>query len=375
MIGPPRAVYLHVPFCRHRCGYCNFTVVAGRDDLQTPYLQALETELQWLEVPQGVDTIYIGGGTPTQLTTAHLQSLCQLVRSWFPTGPQGEWSIEANPYDLTPEKVRLLQGCGVNRISLGVQSFDSRKLEMLQRDHRWPEILTAYRLCRDHFASVSLDLMFAVPGETIAQWQADLARAIELRPDHISVYGLTFDKGARFWGALAKGELMRVGDEAERAMYELAMDELTQHGWEHYEVSNFARQGHRCRHNEVYWVGDEYFAAGPGAARYIDGRRETNHRSTTTYIHRVLSGRSPVMESESLSAEDRAREQLVFQLRMLAGVARDRFAARTGFQIDELVGEALRKFTDLGLLEDIGTHVRLTRDGLLISDAMWPEFL
>ncbi len=199
MIGPPRAVYLHVPFCRHRCGYCNFTVVAGRDDLQASFLQALETELQWLAVPQGVDTIYIGGGTPTQLTTAHLQSLCQLVRSWFPTGPQGEWSIEANPYDLTPEKVRLLQGCGVNRISLGVQSFDSRKLEMLQRDHRWPEILTAYRLCRDHFASVSLDLMFAVPGETIAQWQADLARAIELRPDHISVYGLTFDKGARFW--------------------------------------------------------------------------------------------------------------------------------------------------------------------------------
>ncbi len=168
---------------------------------------------------------------------------------------------------------------------------------------------------------------------------------------------------------------MRVGDEAERAMYELAMDELTQHGWEHYEVSNFARQGHRCRHNEVYWVGDEYFAAGPGAARYIDGRREINHRSTTTYIQRVLSGRSPVMESESLSPEDRAREQLVFQLRMLAGVARDRFAARTGFQIDELVGAALRKFTDLGLLEDIGTHVRLTRDGLLISDAMWPEFL
>ncbi len=222
--------------------------------------------------------------------------------------------------------------------------------------------MAAYRLCRDHFPSVSLDLIFAVPGESLAQWQADLARAIELRPDHISVYGLTFDKGARFWGALARGDLVRVGDESERAMYELAIDQLTLHGWQHYEVSNFAQPGHRCRHNEVYWVGDSYFAAGPAAARYVDGRREINHRSTTTYIRRVLSGQSPVAESESLAPEDRAREQLVFQLRMLAGVARGPFAARTGFDIDQLVAEPLRKFIDLGLLEDTGSHVRLTRE-------------
>ena len=375
MFGPPRAAYLHVPFCRHRCGYCNFTVVAGRDDLQTTFLQALTTELQRLEVPRPVDTIYIGGGTPTQLTAENLQLLCQLIRSWFPTGPHFEWSIEANPYDLTPEKVRLLRAGGVNRVSLGIQSFDSAKLAVLQRDHRLPEIMAAYQLCRDHFPSVSLDLIFAVPGESLAQWQEDLARAIELRPDHISVYGLTFDKGALFWGALARGDLVRVGDESERAMYELAIDQLTLHGWQHYEVSNFAQPGHRCRHNEVYWVGDSYFAAGPGAARYVDGRREMNHRSTTTYIRRVLSGQSPVAESESLAPEDRAREQLVFQLRMLEGVARGPFAARTGFDIDQLVADPLRKFIDLGLLEDTGSHVRLTRNGLLISDALWTEFL
>ena len=241
------------------------------------------------------------------------------------------------------------------------------KLEVLERDHRLPEILAAYQLCRDHFASVSLDLMFAVPGESIDQWQADLNRAIELNPDHLSVYGLTFEKGARFWGDLARGELIDVGEEQQRQMYQLAIDELTRHGWEHYEVSNFARPGHRCRHNEVYWVGDEYFAAGPGAARYVNGQRQTNHRSTLTYIRRMLAGQSPVAESESeaeaLSAEDRAREQLVFGLRMLEGVERERFATRTGFTVDQLVAEPLQRFVELGLLDDNGSRIRLTAPG------------
>lgn len=379
MSQPPRAVYLHVPFCRHRCGYCNFTVVASRNDLQADFLRALEKELQWLGEPQQVDTIYIGGGTPTELTAEHLQQLCQLIRHWFPVTRDYEWSIEANPFALTREKVGLLAAAGVNRISLGVQSFDAGKLKVLERDHRLPEILAAYQLCRDSFASVSLDLMFAVPGESSDQWQADLKQAIQLHPNHLSVYGLTFEKGARFWGELARGQLIDVGEEQQRQMYQLTIDQLTQHGWEHYEVSNFARPGHRCRHNEVYWVGDEYFAAGPGAARYVDGRRQTNHRSTLTYIRRMLAGQSPVAESESesetLSAEDRAREQLVFGLRMLEGVDRERFATRTGFTVEQLVAEPLMRFVELGLLDDNGSRIRLTRDGLLLSDAIWPEFL
>ncbi len=375
MLATPRAVYIHVPFCRHRCGYCNFTVVAGRDELQGRFLQALETELQWLEDPRPVDSIYMGGGTPTELTADHLQQLCQRTRDWFPPAPGCEWSIEANPFGLTHDKVQLLQACGVNRVSLGVQSFDSAKLELLERDHRLPDILAAYELCRHHFSSVSFDLMFAVPGETTAQWQADLDRLFALRPDHVSVYGLTFDKGARFWGAQARGDLTGVDDDCQRTMYEMAIDQLSEHGWQHYEISNFALPGHLCRHNIVYWIGDPYFAAGPGAARYVDGRRESNHRSTTTYIRRLLAGKSPVSETETLSAADRAREQLVFRLRMLDGVARDEFAARTGFEIDQLIGEPLQRYLNMGLLEDSGTRIRLTRDGLLISDAMWPDFL
>ncbi len=375
MSTPPRAAYLHVPFCRHRCGYCNFTVVAGRDDLQADYMRALETELQTLTEPREVDTIFIGGGTPTELTLTHLQQLCHWTRHWFPPAPQCEWSIEANPYGLTREIAQVLAAAGINRISLGVQSFGASKLKVLQRDHRLHDIEAAYALCREYFASVSLDLIFAVPGESIELWQNDLDRALALQPNHLSIYGLTFEKGARFWSDLAHGRLACTTDELQRRMYELAIDTLSCHGFEHYEVSNFATSGHRCRHNEAYWLGDEYFAAGPGAARYVDRCRQTNHRSTMTYIRRVLRGQSPVAESETLTAEDRAREQLVFGLRMIAGVPRERFVTRTGFTIDQLVAEPLQRFIELGLLEDTGTHIRLTRDGLLISDAMWPEFL
>ncbi len=375
MNDSPCAAYVHVPFCRQRCGYCNFTVVAGRDDLQDAFLQALELELTQLDAPRPVDTIYVGGGTPTQLTPANLERLCLLIRHWFPATPGSEWSIEANPFDLTQAKVELLQAYGVNRVSLGVQSFDSTKLALLQRDHRLPEIRNAFHLCRKLVSSVSIDLMFAVPGESLEQWQADLTQAMQMAPDHMSIYGLTFDKGARFWSAMAKGNMEPVPEDLQRSMYELAIDQLAQQGWQHYEVSNFARPGHRCRHNEVYWVGDSYYAAGPGAARYVQGRRETNHRSTTTYIRRMLMGQSPVAESETLGAEDRAREQLVFRLRMLDGVQRESFAARSGFTIDELVGDVLPKFVELGLLEDNGVSIRLTRNGLLVSDALWPEFL
>ena len=224
-------------------------------------------------------------------------------------------------------------------------------------------------------ASVSLDLIFGVPGESIEIWQADLAAAIALGPDHVSTYGLTFERGTAFWSRLIEGELGRLDEELERAMYVAAIDTLTAAGFEHYEVSNFARPGHRCRHNEVYWAGESYFAAGPGAARYVDGRREMNHRSTTTWLKRVLAGESPVAETETLDPADRAREMLVFALRRLEGIERAAFAEKTGYPLDALVAEPLSRMTALGLLEDDGQRVRLTRQGLFVSDAIWPKFL
>jgi oxygen-independent coproporphyrinogen-3 oxidase len=375
-LPPPRAAYIHVPFCRHRCGYCNFTLVAGRDDLIEAYLDALGRELAFLETPREVDTLFFGGGTPTHLPPAQLERLLELTQRWFPLAVGGEFSVEANPIDLAAaNKNSVLRQSGVTRISLGVQSFDPRVLKLLERDHRESEIRRATQCARSLAQSVSLDLIFGAPGESLEEWQCDLAQALSLQPHHLSTYGLTFEKGTAFWSRLARGELARADEDLERQMYELAIDTLTAAGFEHYEVSNFARPGHRCRHNENYWLGGQYYAAGPGAARFIAGRRETNHRSTTTYIQRLLAGQSPVAESEQLNPEDAARERLVFSLRRLEGIDTAPFADATGFSVQQLGGDALARFVDQGLLELTSSRLRLTRAGLLVSDALWPEFL
>ncbi|HVW38072.1 MAG TPA: radical SAM family heme chaperone HemW [Pirellulales bacterium] len=371
----PRAAYLHVPFCAHRCGYCNFTLIAGRDDLIAAYLDALELELARLDEPRPVETLFIGGGTPTHLPPAQLARLLTIVRRWFSLAEGGEFSIEANPFGFDADRVQILADYGVTRLSLGAQSFDAAKLRLLERDHSPAEIARSVDLARRKLSSVSLDLIFGAPGETLDSWRRDLASALELAPDHISTYGLTFERGTTFWSRLTHGQLIRLDEELERTMYAEAIDSLGAAGYKHYEVSNFARPGHRCRHNEIYWAAEEYYAAGPGAARYIAGRREVNHRSTTTWLKRVLAGESPVAESEMLSPEDKAREALVLGLRRMEGVDRREFAARSGFEVEALVGRELARFVELGLLFDQAGRVHLTREGLFVSDAIWPAFL
>ncbi len=349
--------------------------MAGRDDLIADYLTAVERELSWLGTPREVDTLFLGGGTPTHLAPPQLQRLLALARQWFPLADDGEFSVEANPIDIDESRLAVLVDAGVNRLSLGAQSFAEAKLRLLERDHRAGDIERAVALARGRVRSISLDLIFAAPGETLDGWAADLEAALALRPDHLSTYGLTFERGTAFWGRLERHNLAEVDEELQRAMYALAIDRLTAEGFEHYEVSNFAQPGHRCRHNEVYWAGQTYYAAGPGAARYVNGRREVNHRSTTTYLRRVLAGDSPVAEWEELSAEDRAREALVLGLRRLEGVDRHDFATQTGFTVEELAAAEVRRYLELGLLAEDDGCLRLTRQGLYVSDSLWPRLL
>ncbi|QDU57781.1 radical SAM family heme chaperone HemW [Aeoliella mucimassa] len=376
----PQAAYIHVPFCAHRCGYCNFAVVAGRGELVPAYLDAIDRELASLvDEPQPVITLYFGGGTPTQLGCEGLERLGEIVLAHHPllqSDTRGyEWTIEANPADMSTDMARTIANSGANRLSLGGQSFRPEKLKLLERDHTASDIIRSMQLAHEHKLAVSLDLIFATPDETLDQWHRDLQQAIDLQPEHISVYGLTFEKGTTYWGRLLRGELVESEDELQRDMYLSTIERLNQAGYEHYEVSNFARPGHRSRHNETYWRGDEYFAAGPGAARYVAGVRETNHRSTTTYLRRVQAGESPVAEREQLDHEARARERLVFGLRRLEGVDRQEFQAATGYAVEQLAAEAIDKFVDIGLLQVDDHRVKLTREGLLVSDAMWPEML
>lgn len=373
----PTSAYLHVPFCRHRCGYCNFAVVTGRDDLAPAYLKALDTELSWLNKPRPVETLYLGGGTPTRLAEPLLDELLALARRWFPVlpGAEPEWTVEANPGDLSEASIGLLEQHGVTRISLGVQSLNAAKLTKLERDHTPDDVQRVVSQAKKAGLAVAVDLIFAAPGETLAAWQADVEEAIALEPSHLSTYGLTYEKGTTFWSRRDRGDLSELEDELQRSMYEHAIDRLSEVGFDHYEVSNFARPGHRSRHNEAYWTGRHWYAAGPGAARYVDGVRETNHRSTTTWLRRVEACESPVEEREELAGEELARERLIFGLRRLEGVSWTDFKNETGYEIEELAREPIQRFIEQGLLFDDGRTVRLSRDGLLISDALWPELL
>ncbi|MBA2113307.1 radical SAM family heme chaperone HemW [Bremerella alba] len=371
----PRSAYIHVPFCTHRCGYCNFTVIAGRDDLTAAYLEAIEKELQQLDQPHEVDTLFLGGGTPTHLSPPELERLLSLATTWFPLAEGAELSVEANPIDITPEKVAVLQSAGVTRVSLGVQSFQRDKLKLLERDHDRAQIEAAAKLLLPRIPNLSFDLIFAAPGETLAQWEDDLQSAIQLGIAHISTYGLTFEKGTTFWNRLHHDQLHEVDEELQREMYLAGIDRLTGAGFEHYEVSNFARPEHESRHNMQYWLGKRYFAAGPGASRHVGMIRETNHRSTTAYIRRMHQGSSPVAEHEELTSQMKAREQLVFGLRMLAGIHIPTFKEDTGMTPWELCGTEIDQFLAIELLDYSYERLRLTREGLLLADTICVELI
>jgi len=374
----PRAVYVHVPFCAHKCGYCDFASLAGSDHLADRYLSALEREMEAAVggFPREVDTVFVGGGTPTRLDAAGLRRLLGMIRRWFPLAPGGEWTVEANPGTIDAEKADVLADGGVNRVSLGAQSFQPALLAALERNHAPEEVGRALDLVRPRFPRWSFDLIFGAPGSTPALWADDLETALSLEPSHLSCYGLVYEKGTALWKQWQAGQVRAVDEEAERTMYAHTIDRLASAGLAQYEISNFARPGHECRHNLIYWANEPYFGVGLGAARYVGGVRSVNTRDLPAYLKRIEAGDSATGPTESLEPEARARETAVLLLRRTAlGIERDDFARRTGFSLDALAGDAVARFTRKGLLEDDGSRVRLTREGLFLADSVMCEFL
>ena len=366
----PRAAYLHVPFCAYRCDYCDFAIAVGRDALADRYADAVTAELATLGEPQPVRTLFLGGGTPSQLTARQLDRLLGSVLAWLPPCPGHEFTVEANPDSLDTAKVAVLADRRVTRISLGAQSFRPELLRVLGRQHRPDEIPRAVERARSRGLEVSLDLIFGVPGQTLDEWRGDLRDGLALEPDHVSTYGLTYEKGTPLWKRRRAGEIATLDEDTERAQYLAAIDTLAEAGLEHYEISNFARPCRRSRHNEVYWANEAYFGFGMGAARYMLGRRELNTRELEGYIRKALAGEPTAFQGEELAPEARARETLALGLRRRDGVGRDRFREQTGYDLDALAGEALARYADLGLLTDESHRVRLTRDGLCVADAI-----
>jgi oxygen-independent coproporphyrinogen-3 oxidase len=371
----PRAAYVHVPFCAHHCGYCDFAIAAGQDQFIELYLDALAAELATLAEPCPVQTLFLGGGTPTHLSAAQLERLLSAVLRRLPLAEGGEFSVECNPDTLTADKIEVLADRGVNRVSLGAQSFHADMLRTLERAHDPDEISRAVDRVRRRIDNVSLDLIFGVPGQTECLWRDDLARALSLEPTHLSTYGLTYEKGTPLWKRRHHGHIRPLDEDAELILYALAIDTLEASGFEQYEISSFARPGRRCRHNQTYWANAAYFGFGMGAARYILGRRELNARDLQRYIRLCLSDESPTWQAEELQPEERARETMAVQLRRVEGIDRAAFRMQTGYDLDALAGAALTRHIEQGFLADDGASVRLTRRGKYVADTVIERLL
>jgi oxygen-independent coproporphyrinogen III oxidase len=373
----PRAAYVHVPFCAHKCGYCDFASLAGVDHLADRYLTALEREIESeLGEPQEVDTIFVGGGTPTRLEAGALDRLAAIINRWFTLAPGGEWTVEANPGTIDTVKADILAAAGVNRVSLGAQSFQPELLRVLERHHGQVEVEQALNVVRPRFSRWSLDLIFGVPGSTLDDWRRDIEIALSFGPSHLSCYGLVFEKGTELWHQRERGLVQPLDEETERLMFESTIERLAAAGLEMYEISNFARIGHESRHNLAYWANDAYFGFGVGAARYLRGVRSVNTRDLNAYLRRVEAGSPARGPIEELSEEARARETAILMLRRIqAGIEREDFFQRTGFELDALAGDAIGRFAAQGYLEDDGRRLRLSREGLFIADKVLCEFL
>ena len=375
MLPLPRAAYVHVPFCRHRCGYCDFALVAGRDDLVADYLAAIGRELTRLDASLELTTLYLGGGTPSHLGPDGLRKLFDILHARLRPTAGAEVTIEANPQDVTDSLAAAASACGVTRVSLGAQSLDATTLASLDRDHAPGDVRRAVDILLERGFTVSVDLMTAAPGQSLADVDRDLAAIVALGTQHVSAYCLTWEKGTQFESQRRRGSLQPADESLERAMLELTIDRLEAAGFEHYEISNFARPGSRCRHNETYWDCRPWEAFGPGAARF-DGRvRITNHRSTTTWMRRVLAGADFTGDRDAMTPLQAAEERVVLGLRRRDGLRRTAFLAASGLDLDIVAGGPIRRWTDRGLATDDGEHVRLTREGMLVSDALWADVL
>lgn len=366
----PRSAYIHIPFCRHRCGYCNFALVAKRDYLIDRFLAALKIELGSLHEKIELDTLFLGGGTPTHLNLQQLNLLFQMLSQHFDFA-NAEVSSEANPSDLTPEKIDTLFERGINRISLGVQSFRDAKLKLLERDHDAQLIEDVVVELQKYTDNISFDLIFATMGESRQMWNDDLQQALSLNPKHLSTYELTVEMGTAFWKREKLGQLVQANEDLRVEMYRDAIELLEANGLNQYEISSFAEPGYQCEHNRIYWSGQPFLAFGAGASRYLNGIRETNHGSVSTYIKRLESGQSPVSFSEQLQPHERARELLVVGLRKIEGVNEPEFRRLTQFGFsDILTSQRATELFSNELLERADTQLRLTRKGMLLYDSV-----
>lgn len=374
------ALYIHLPFCHRKCHYCDFVSYPGqRVEVMKAYCQAVMGEMELLGEqyrPGPLATVFLGGGTPTVLPAGDLGGLLQKAFSIFGRQPQAEISLEANPGTVDIDKYRFLLAAGANRLSLGVQSFDDRLLEGMGRIHRRGEIYRSYNLARKAgFSNINLDLIFGLPGQTRAQWKATIKEALSLQPEHIAAYSLQLETGT-LWGELqAGGSLTLPDEELTLAMYQEIREQLSLAGYEHYEISNFARRGYQCRHNLYYWLNRPYLGVGAAAASFWQGRRWQNYSSLEQYSTALAAGKLPVAESETLTLRLQMAETMFMGMRLMAGINLAAFQMRFGLDALTVYASELDWLLSRKLVEIQAGHLKLTERGLPLANEVFIQFL
>lgn len=366
------SLYIHIPFCVRKCRYCGFystTYSPGRVD---EFMSGLIREAAMYRDDfshRSFSSIYIGGGTPTVLSSDQLGLLVRVIREHFPIDDGIEFTVEANPNTVTSEKLSLLLDLGVNRLSLGIQSFSDDILQTLGRLHTGEQAADAFRLARCMgFRNIGIDLIYGIPEQTETHWEETLDAAIALKPEHVSAYSLSLDHGSQFMREAQTGAFTMPDDEVVAAMYERAVRTLNNARYGHYEISNFSLPGYECRHNMNYWDRGEYLGLGPGAWSFISGRRYSNISDTTEYSQRMSTGRSAVDAQETIGPESSAMETILLGLRTMKGLDLLRFEMEYGSGFLRRLQSNAVPLRDAGLLCVTNGRLRLTERGILLSD-------
>ena len=374
MYTKPTSAYVHIPFCTQICYYCDFSKVFIKNQPVDAYLEHLIQETRSYEIGK-LRTLYIGGGTPTALSAQQLAYLLTELPKVMDLSEVEEFTIEANPGDLDPDKIAVLKESQVNRVSLGVQTFDNKMLKKIGRSHQEQDIYDNIRhLKQAGFDNISIDLIYALPGQTMDQVKENVAKAIDLDIPHMSLYSLILENHTVFMNRMRRGKLPLPKEELEAEMFEYIIEELEKAGFEHYEISNFSKPGFESRHNLVYWDNAEYYGLGAGASGYVDGIRYKNHGPIRHYLEAVEAGKARITE-EHLTLEEKMEEELFLGLRKKTGVSKARFEEKFGISFDQRYGQVVASLTEQGLLVPDDKQVRMTKRGLFLGDTVAEKFI
>lgn len=371
------SVYIHIPFCATKCYYCAFNTYTFHKEQAETYLQALRTEMElYASEADSLQTIFIGGGTPSILSAKVLTQLFADIHQNFTLHPDAEITVECNPGTVDAEKLSILRNSGVNRLSFGLQAMQDEILKQLGRIHTVEEFLHSYHLARQHgFENINIDLIFALPEQSMEAWYHTLNEVISLEPEHISAYNLVMEEATPFYEQWQAGELHLPSEDTEADMFQYTIETLTAHGYTHYEICNFSKPNRFAKHNLVYWNNQACIGLGAGACGYVNGVRYTNIRGIVPYINALRQYDKPISDTEDLTGHAEKAETLMLALRKREGVSREDYRNRFGEEIEVAFGEILNKWISLHLLEATHTHFRLTDRGLFLANEVFVELM